>query len=75
MNFLAIATLLIGPYLNIDFEMFFMDTLSKTLSLLAIGLTVLKIGLDNSMKKIDYEDQLLEETSELAQEIENNQKN
>lgn len=74
LHFLAIFTLIIGPYLNLNANTIFLDTLSDSLSLIAIGLTVLKIGMDNSKKKQDKDLQMIEEISKVfkATEEKNN---
>ncbi|WP_318615303.1 hypothetical protein [Sporosarcina sp. YIM B06819] len=67
-QFSAIISLIVAPYLTLTLADSMLNKVSNTLAMLAIGLTVFKIGLDNSMKKSEFEDMLIEELSKLAEE-------
>lgn len=73
-HFLAVSTLIIGPYLNINLNYNFLEQLSNSLPLIAIGLTVLKIGLDNSLKKQSNELKMMTEIGEVFKELESKEK-
>lgn len=67
-QFLAIISLIIAPYVVIDLTLVTLSKVSNMLSILAIGLTIFKIGLDNSMKKAEFEEMI---TDELLREFDN----
>lgn len=54
-------SLIVAPYLILSLSDSMITKVSGTLSMLAIGLTVFKIGLDNSMKKAEFEGMIADE--------------
>lgn len=64
-HFLAIFSLIIAPYITINLTLDLLNKVSNTLSILAIGLTVFKIGLDNSIKKSEFDAKLADEIYEV----------
>ncbi|MBS4197680.1 hypothetical protein [Lederbergia citri] len=66
-QFLAITSLIIAPYLTLALSDNTLNKVSNTFSMLAIGLTVFKIGLDNSMKKSEFENTVADELFKLAE--------
>lgn len=67
-QFLAIISLIIAPYITTTLTTTMLAKVSNTLSMLAIGLTVFKIGLDNSMKKAEFEEMIADELLRVANE-------
>lgn len=63
---LAVLTLLIGPYINLKINSIFLNKVNKSLSLMAIGLTVFKIGIDNSMEQLNEKIQIVDEVNEIC---------
>lgn len=68
-HFLAILSLIIAPYITINLTLEVLSKVSNALSMLAIGLTVFKIGLDNSMKKSEAEAKLADEMYQIMTQI------
>lgn len=72
--FLGVLLLIGGPYLNVEIEEHFLDTLGTSCAFIAIGLTVIKIGLDNTRKHFDMYSSIADETTEIYEELEKYQK-
>lgn len=69
-QFSAIISLIIAPYITTNLTPMTLTKFGNTLSMIAIGLTVFKIGLDNSMKKSEFEEMITDEFSRVANEYE-----
>lgn len=69
-HFFAILALIIGPYLSLEIDTNMLDKLSTFFSLLAIGLTVLKIGKDHAKKNLYAQKQLMDEVNEVFKTLE-----
>lgn len=68
--FLATITLLIGPYIYPIINKNILDTLATSLSFIAIGLTIVKISLDNNRKMSDFHLSIIEDFEKVLYEVE-----
>lgn len=68
--FFGVLLLIGGPYLNIEIEEHFLDVLGTSCAFIAIGLTVIKISLDNTRKNFNLYLSIADETEEIYKELE-----
>lgn len=65
--FCGIFLLIGGPYLKLNFLTPYLEKLGPTLAFIAIGLTVLKIGLENDQQHMDTISEIINEVEEIIQ--------
>lgn len=69
--FISVLILISGPYVK-EFAFIepYLDKLGTSTAFIAIGLTVFKIGLDNSKKRIDFYEAIANDVDDLYKELE-----
>lgn len=61
LNFFAILFLILGSYIKLNLSESVLNNLSTALALIAIGLTIIKISLDNTKTNSDFGESILTE--------------
>ncbi|QED46978.1 hypothetical protein [Cytobacillus dafuensis] len=68
--FFGVLLLIGGPYLKTVLDEQSLDILGTACAFIVIGLTVIKISLDNTRKHYDMYDSIINETTEILKEVE-----
>lgn len=68
--FLGILFLICGPFLKLNGITSYLEKLGETLALVAIGLTIYKVGLENEKKNIEMISQVADEFEEIIERYE-----
>lgn len=73
--FFAIFSIVAGPYILLPFTTQTMEKFATTITVLAIGLTIFNISLNNTKKQLEFYEGIATDYEKLCQDLEETKKN